>query len=100
MKVVCINNTSFYKLPNRDVISIDNYTNSKLPLSITIGKVYDVLDSSEELYNYEFEKERTYSIKDDFGEIRTFRINRFMALSEYRKMKLNKLESVSNGEVL
>ena len=73
------------------VVCIDNkYSVGVMYNHLTIGKFYEVI--SEIAGNYE--------ILTNFNAIHYMKKERFVSLKEYRKMKLNKLESVSNGEVL
>ena len=71
MRVVCINNGSI-----KDRASV---------VYLTLYKVYDVLYISKQF--------DTYIIEDDRGERKDIFKGRFIKMSEYRKLKLDKLNS-------
>jgi len=86
MKVICIND--------------GNYNGSKFPNGLTNGKVYEVLSNGNWDWYETGNDWKYYSILNDFGEILSYNQSMFISLKEYRRIKLENLECVSNGEVI
>lgn len=73
MKLVCINN---------DHWSDGHFDNiNKITLRLTVGKIYDVYEKSDS----------RYIILDNLGDRISLDPKRFISMSEYRKIQLDKI---------
>ena len=79
MKVICIKG--------------DRYGNGAVTCSITVGKVYDVIEQLDGRINFHDKPDMYYVIWFDNGSIAGFPIGQFKTLDEVREDKLNLLLS-------
>ena len=87
MKVICINNRVDERLMNRlkmRMVFPDIKFNK-----LTIGKVYDTIHIDDTIYNFT----NTYLIRNDDNIIAAYKANKFMTMSELRKLKLEKINN-------
>ena len=82
MKVICISTSNF------------NLGKGWYPLHLTIGKMYDVIETSNIPFSpsrYDDPSGTFYKIKCDNGEEKHFQVDRFreLTLGEKRELKIN-----------
>jgi ribosomal protein L30/L7E len=85
MKVICVNNRVDERILNNSKIRMI-FPDIKLN-KLTIGKVYDTININDTIYNFT----STYLIKNDDNIIAAYKANKFMTISELRKLKLEKI---------